>query len=122
MYSYPLYLLPTLVPSLLTTYPLPRARVCTCLASPQLARLATELERGAGLRACVRGAPPAERATEPPTQPPTERAAERAAEPPSSRDEHGEEEALEPPSSPTPSSRDDEEALRDSVSQSKGEL
>lgn len=68
--------------SLLTTY---RDRVCTCLASPQLARLATDLERGAGLRACVHGVPPTERTSEP------------------------------------PSSRDGE-ALRDSVSQPKGEL
>ena len=81
---------------------LPRPRVCTCLASPQLASLAgrgsregslaADLERGAGLRACVHGAPPTERTSEPtPTAP--------------------------------PSSRDDGEALReDSVSQSKGEL
>ena len=88
---------------------LPRPRVCTCLASPQLASLAvrgsgegslaSDLERGAGLRACVHGPPPTE---------PTERTSE-------------------PPTEPTltepPSSRDDGEALReDSVSQSKGEL
>ena len=76
---------------------LPRPRVCTCLASPQLARLASELERGAGLRACVHGAPPTA-----PT--PTERTSE-------------------PTPTAPPSSRDDAEALReDSVSQSKGEL
>ena len=83
--------------------------MCTCLASPQLASLAgrgsgegslaADLERGAGLRACVHGPRPTE---------PTERTSE-------------------PPSEPTPteppSSRDDGEALRDdSVSQSKGEL
>ena len=78
---------------------LPRPRVCTCLASPQLASLASDLERGAGLRTCVHGPRPTE---------PTERTSE-------------------PPSEPTPteppSSRDDGEALRDdSVSQSKGEL
>ena len=85
--------------SLYCTYHLPRPRVCTCLASPQLASLASDLERGAGLRACVHGPPPTE---------PTERTSE-------------------PPTEPTltepPSSRDDGEALReDSVSQSKGEL
>ena len=83
--------------------------MCTCLASPQLASLAVrgsregslaaDLERGAGLRACVHGDPPTE---------PTERTSE-------------------PPTEPTPteppSSRDEGEALReDSVSQFKGEL
>ena len=78
---------------------LPRPRVCTCLASPQLTRLASELERGAGLRACVHGAPPTERTG-------------RTSEP-----------RTEPTPSEPPSSRDDGEALReDSVSQSKGEL
>ena len=78
---------------------LPRPRVCTCLASPQLASPASELERGAGLRACVHGPRPTE---------PTER----TSEPPS-----------EPTLSEPPSSRDDGEALReDSDSQSKGEL
>ena len=88
---------------------LTRPRVCTCLASPQLTSLAgrgsgegslaSDLERGAGLRACVYG--------EPPTEP-----TERTSEPPS-----------EPTPTEPPSSRDDAEALReDSVSQSKGEL
>ncbi len=101
--------------SYLLTYHLPRPRLCTCLASPQLARLAvrggrerslgvrggrerslaSDLEPGAGLHACVHGAP----ATEPTPTEPTERTSE------------------------PPSSRDDAEALReDSVSQSKGEL
>ena len=104
MYPYPLY----------RTYYLPRPRMCTCLASPQLASLAgrgsgegslaADLERGAGLRACVHGAPPTELTPTEPT--PTA--------PPSSRDER---------TSEPPSSRDDAEALReDSVSQSKGEL
>ena len=83
--------------------------MCTCLASPQLTSLAvrggsegslaSDLERGVGLHACVHGAPP----TEPtPTEEPT---------------------PLEPTPTEPPSSRDDAEALReDSVSQSKGEL
>ena len=85
-----------------STYHLPPPRLCTCLASPQLARLAGELERGARLHACVHGAPPtAPTPSEPPTEP--------------------------TPTAPTPteppSSRDEGEALReDSVSQSKGEL
>ena len=84
--------------------------MCTCLASPQLASLAgrgsregslaADLERGAGLRACVHGAPPTERTSEPPT-----------------------ERTTEPTPTEPPNSRDDGEALReDSVSQSKGEL
>ena len=93
---------------------LPRPRVCTCLASPQLASLAvrgsgegslaSDLERGAGLRACVHGDPPTE---------PTERTSEPPTVPTLS----------EPTPTEPPSSRDEGEALHeDSVSQSKGEL
>ena len=90
--------------SLYCTYHLPRPRVCTCLASPQLASLASDLERGAGLRACVHGDPPTE---------PTERTSEPPTVPTLS----------EPTPTEPPSSRDEGEALHeDSVSQSKGEL